>query len=278
MPPKRKILHDAFEELICSTCLQLVVDATQTPCCGSLFCRTCIATWTDKNSSCPCCRKVVYTTELIKDIRSERKSSTFLRSCKNHETGCEFVGGRTEMIEHEAICEHLPPELLREKVLALTKELAVARREISNLVSAHALEVARRKSEVTATAWQKGKDILRKLNGLAVLDMFRRVPAGQTEIYTLMMSWGEKHYNLIITVANFNVSAILHCRDIPVKETHNRTINVVLIHPEGPYLNKLTTINANFTVGESKGHGNGNWMSATEFQKFFKDDIFAIGV
>mmetsp|Transcript_9353 Transcript_9353/g.13997 ORF Transcript_9353/g.13997 Transcript_9353/m.13997 type:complete len:277 (-) Transcript_9353:315-1145(-) len=275
MPPKRKILHDAFEELICSTCLQLVVDATQTPCCGSLFCRTCIATWTDKNSSCPCCRKVVHTTELIKDVRSERKSNSCLRSCKNHGTGCEFVGGRAEMIEHEAICEHLPPELLREKVLALTKELADARREISNLVSAHALEVARRKSEVTATAWQKGKDVLRKLNGLGAVDMFRRGPAGCSEIYYLWFNFDEIFYELEITVAHFNVSLKLICLDFPVKETHYHSIDVVLIHPEGPHLNKVTYIDATFTQGDERI---GNWMTAAEFRRFFKDDMFAVGV
>jgi len=216
--------------------------------------------------------------DLISDKRSDRKSSVMQRCCKNHGTGCDFVGSRAEMIEHEANCEHLPPETLREKVGVLTNELANARREIATLVSTNSLEVARRKSEVTATAWQTNKEVLRKVNGLGVVEMFRKTAVEAPEVYTLSFVCAEIYYNLIITAANFNVSAMLYCRDVPVKETHNRTNTVVLIHPDGPQLNKVTKISVTFTKGESKGHGNGNWMTSTEFRSFFKDDTFAIGV
>ena len=130
---KRKKIDYVDEELLC---IQLVVNATQTPCCGALFCRVCIMTWTDINFSGPCCRRIVYSSELIIDVRSERKSRVHLRCCKYYDNGCEFVSGRTEMDAHEKICQVKPKSKnLRAENQALSLELIGAKQKITDLDS-----------------------------------------------------------------------------------------------------------------------------------------------
>lgn len=266
------------EDLNCTTCLQLVVNATQTPCCGILFCRTCIVTWTDVNSSCPCCRKNLNSAKLVTDVRSERKSSAKLRNCKN--SGCDFSGGRSDMTQHETVCVHpLEPELLRAKVRDLTLALGQAKQEIAHLTEEKTLEITRRKTEVTAAAWQKKEEILRKMNGLGVVVMLKK-ETRTSEVYKLnfVNPVTKTAYFVQLKVANYNVSAMLYCKESPVKEKHNYTVSVTLIHPNGPQFNKVSKLHASFNKGENCGYGNRNWMNDTEFRTFFKDDMIAIGV
>mmetsp|Transcript_9351 Transcript_9351/g.13994 ORF Transcript_9351/g.13994 Transcript_9351/m.13994 type:complete len:275 (+) Transcript_9351:14-838(+) len=272
---KRKI--DVDEELLCTTCFQLVNNATQTPCCGALFCRSCIEPWTNRHSSCPCCRKIICSNQLIADVRSERKSSVHRRCCKNSDFGCEFMGGRTETTAHEQICR-IQPELLRTKINDLTLELSEAKKKISRLEAENERQVSSRKLQDTKKEWLK--KVLGKTVGLNVVKVFLSAPARSPEVYTLNFECNKSSYQVVITVANFNVSAMLFYRDaLEMQRNHKFTVKVVLIHPDGPQLNKSTTITANFKKDQSLvGHGNGNWMTAAEFGKFFKNDMFAFGV
>jgi hypothetical protein len=61
------------DELMCSICFDLAVDAVQVSCCGALHCRACIS----KCTACEMCRNPV--PELVPDIRRERLSAAALR-------------------------------------------------------------------------------------------------------------------------------------------------------------------------------------------------------
>lgn len=50
--PKRPNENDGSDELMCSICFDLAVDAVQVSCCGALHCRACIS----KCTACPMCR------------------------------------------------------------------------------------------------------------------------------------------------------------------------------------------------------------------------------
>jgi len=109
------------------------------------------------------------------------------------------------------------------------------------------------------------------------VNVFLKTPVGFPEVYTLDFMDTNVNYQVVITVANFNVSAMLYLRDNPVLKTHHKTVKVVIIHPSGPQHNKATTIKAHFIRGQSLGYGNCNWMTSTEFISFFKDNMFTVG-
>ena len=99
------------EELTCSICIELVVDAVQISCCGSLYCRACIC----KCTCCPLCRKSF---EIIPDVRCERLSAATLRKC----TWCSFRGNRASVSQHEAReCDLIPASILRNKIEELVE-------------------------------------------------------------------------------------------------------------------------------------------------------------
>jgi hypothetical protein len=102
--PKRPFSEEN-EELKCSICFDLVVDAVQVICCGTLYCRSCICNC----ATCPLCRKAF---SIIPDVRCERLSAAALRQC----TWCSFKGNRTSAADHEAReCEFVPVGVLRKQ-------------------------------------------------------------------------------------------------------------------------------------------------------------------
>lgn len=112
--PKRPNENDGSDELVCSICFDLAVDAVQVSCCGALHCRACIS----KCTACPMCRNPVL--ELVPDIRRERLSAATLRQCPHQ--GCAFEGNRASVASHEEDCEFVPRAVLKEKNLLLQRE------------------------------------------------------------------------------------------------------------------------------------------------------------
>ena len=102
--PKRHYSEEQ-EELKCSICFVLVIDAVQVICCGTLFCRACIckcATWS-------LCRKPF---SIIPDVRCERLSAAAVRQC----SWCSFKGNRASVADHEAReCHLVPVGVMRKK-------------------------------------------------------------------------------------------------------------------------------------------------------------------
>lgn len=124
---KRKSDHtdgagEIDEDLSCVTCYDLVVNATQTPCCGSLFCRECISKWLTSKETCPCCRKMLLEKQLITDVRTERKSANHPRCCKYKNEGCNFIGTRNEMMAHNSTCQY---ELIEEQRNELQRSISL---------------------------------------------------------------------------------------------------------------------------------------------------------
>jgi CheY-like chemotaxis protein len=102
-------------DLVCVICVDLVVDAHQTTCCGSLFCKSCISSWVNRVSVsgraqlCPTCRTQLTSSMIVVDVRSDRKSAEHIRYCPFHaEFGCAFAGNRREVSSHQETCTYKP--------------------------------------------------------------------------------------------------------------------------------------------------------------------------
>jgi hypothetical protein len=118
--PKRQHCElDDNEELRCSICFDLVVDAVQVRCCGALHCRACIS----KCATCPLCRKPLGAESIISDVRCERLSAAAIRRCSHAANGCTFKGNRASVTDHEALCDFVPPGVLRAEIHKLNEEL-----------------------------------------------------------------------------------------------------------------------------------------------------------
>eukprot|EP01035_Chromulina_nebulosa_P006961 gene6961-9385_t len=272
---------DGFDEdVACVTCHDLVVNATQTPCCGSLFCRTCILEWVCAQKSCPCCRKLLSGAELIADVRTERKSACYPRSCKFKGEGCYTIGTRNEMSEHEKSCQFVPRTILNEKIDGLNTKLA----ESNILVSQLQAEVERLKAEKlkvieehvslrVTSAFQSPEAIIRSTYKVAVV---RQYQAGK-ESYKFPYKPTDYGYKLVIAIANFNVSLKLYCTD-RAEAAHLEKIQVTLFHPDGPSKNKTTNVEANFLKDDKRGYGVATWMSEDEMKSFCRNDKFFVGI
>jgi hypothetical protein len=110
---------DNNEELKCSICFDLVVDAVQVRCCGALHCRACIS----KCATCPLCRKPLGAESIISDVRCERLSAAAIRQCSHAANGCTFKGNRASVTSHEALCDFVPPGVLRNEIQKLNEAL-----------------------------------------------------------------------------------------------------------------------------------------------------------
>ena len=107
-------------DLSCGICFELMVDATQTACCGGGFCRACIK----QVGTCPLCRAVLNAGRVLSDARAERLSAVKLRSCTHK--WCRFTGNRAELAAHteDAHVDH------RALAAELREQLAVVRQEL----------------------------------------------------------------------------------------------------------------------------------------------------
>jgi len=86
---------------------ELSVDATQTSCCGQLFCRNCIMLALSATSLCPKCRSECHSEKsLFRDVRGERSSKAAIRGCPHQ--ACSFRGDREGVRNHLDSCEFRP--------------------------------------------------------------------------------------------------------------------------------------------------------------------------
>lgn len=103
--------------------------AKQVNCCGGLFCEACIGVWVNKettgNRSCPICRAVMNTSNIVADLRSDRKSAaqTSHFHCPYHESHeCDFIGTRQEVATHKLDCPCDPNLCTSQRCKASTAE------------------------------------------------------------------------------------------------------------------------------------------------------------
>jgi hypothetical protein len=109
------------EDLLCTICLRLVLEAAQTGCCGNLYCRKCIFTWLNTNATCPSCRAGLRFDDVLPDVRAERRSAAATRRCVHYQYGCRFEGNRAAMHYHEIMCAFAPQEIREKQISKLLR-------------------------------------------------------------------------------------------------------------------------------------------------------------
>lgn len=266
------------EDVACVTCHDLVVNATQTPCCGSLFCRTCILDWVCVHKTCPCCRKLLSVAELIADVRTERKSACYPRSCKFKDDGCNTIGTRNEMMEHEKTCKFIPRTILNEKIDDLNTKLTESNILVSQLKDEKKRIILEHVNLRVASAFQPPEEIILSIYNLTWMPFILKAGKEAYEItYCYPKATVTKKYKIAIAIANFNVSLKVYCIS-SVVDAHQEKIQVTLIHPDGPSKNKTTNVVANFLKDDKGSYGEATWMTEEEMKSFCRNNKFIIGL
>ena len=280
------------DDLLCITCHDLVIDATQTACCGSLFCRSCITTWIAASDSCPTCRSSLQLKNLITDVRSDRKSASQPRCCKQKEYGCEYIGSRNEMVEHEKSCKFIPITFLEQQSHELSAELSEAKQKIVTLTAelADAKVLATADSRLSQKALQQCQNLLtkslktagfqepylKKVNNLNVVKVFPLDPNPNMK-HRFFYTNAEEEYCIRISIGMRYVSLSLYC-DTRIVKAHTEDVGFVLIHPDGQHLNRKIRLSADFVERGRLGCSYDEWMTAAEFVGFCRAEAFACGV
>ena len=159
---RRAVLSDDVD-LQCLICQELVVDATQTMCCGALHCRSCVS----RCKTCPNCRKPLSNDRIIPDIRSERLSAARLRMCPYAVDGCTFEGNRSSVAIHEQQCDFVPRSVLRKKIEELNIVIAAKDTEIQRANKAAQETLKQQELMLCALGPDPAISALRVLYGLA---------------------------------------------------------------------------------------------------------------
>eukprot|EP01032_Pedospumella_encystans_P013996 gene13996-16092_t len=258
------------QELLCMICTELVCDARQANCCGSIYCKTCIEQWLigKVNGSCPSCRASLKMESLVVDKRTERQSAVHPRNCQNYLRGCSFVGGRKDVANHERICAYI---CKNPQCRALRAREIARDQQIANLKLDH-------NKQLLASAWQSSEQTLQKLYGLGYVKL-DHVSSVRREYHYTFSIFGTEYdgYRCGIELNNYNVSAICSTCGEASQPQQNRALTFVLIHPSDPALNSEVTVNA---VANRVGLRwcVANWMTTHEFEAFTKDGKFAFGI
>eukprot|EP01032_Pedospumella_encystans_P013995 gene13995-16091_t len=262
------------EELLCVICTELVRDARQATCCGSLYCKACIEKWlTGKvDGSCPNCRSSLEIKNLVVDKRSELQAAAHPRNCQFYVRGCRFVGGRRDVATHERTCTSNPSACSNEHCLTLRSRDLERRQQIARLEKDH-------KKQLLASVWRTREDNLQNLYGLGCAKVFY-INNFERSSHTLAFRSGAIGYNCRIELKHFNVSIICYPDYAADLTDPPRSYVFVLIHPSDPALNREVSIYAVASAGNyavMQG-GNANWMTTREFEAFSIDGKFAFGV
>ena len=284
-------------DLLCVTCRDLVTDAMQITCCGSIFCRACITPWLTDNSSCPCCRNAVTIADVFCDLRSERKSANHPRACKHKERGCEFIGDRQETVVHDNLCEYIPVAPLRKKISDLTAELneaatdrlisaariVASEQQIEAFADEKVRTAAAHKQALQAAAWTMPKAILRSnQHYLNVVEVMPRIDSNHLfDSYKLRFAYKSRPYICEVrSSTQYDSVSLFLCCDQNVRIAHTQQAQFVLLHPTNPSLNRVTNLTATFASGSHKGNGAGvkKWMSRSQFLSYCTYDSIAAGL
>ena len=260
------------EELLCVICTELVCDARQSVCCGSIYCKACIEKWltTRVNGTCPSCRSSLKIESLVVDKRSERQSATHPRNCQYYANGCTFIGDRKDTATHEKMCSSNPSLCTNEHCRVQKFREFLINQRIKKLETDL-------KKQLLASVWKTPEQNLQSMYGLGFVQFFTVYDAHHAE-YTHRFRKGSVPYSCKIEVKHHNVSIL--CWSETWTEV-SQTIKFVLVHPSDPLLNREVSITVPGNVGrvsETGRWGHVNWMTAGEFAIFSQDGKFAFGV
>ena len=77
----------------CTICHMIPRKPAKVPCCGNVFCQSCIISHSQKSNRCPLCREEL-NTELIQivDKKCERRIMNLVVHCVNQSLGCDWTG------------------------------------------------------------------------------------------------------------------------------------------------------------------------------------------
>lgn len=223
------------EDLVCAICIDLVNDARQVSCCGSLFCKSCIEQCQRRcgHAVCPNCRTVLISSNILVDKRSERKSADHLRNCMYHEEyHCSFIGNRSAVLKHQTTCEYNPIVCKNEYCRKLHMQESERQQQAVSQESAL-------KKQLIATAWQAPEETLRIVYNLTKVEFFRALN-GPVQEYRMAFMWANTYYMCTLSVAHHNVS--ISCNSAGFLRDQDLKVKCVLIHPSDPLLNRSVEI------------------------------------
>ena len=223
------------EDLVCAICIDLVNDARQVTCCGSLFCKSCIEQCQRRcgHAACPNCRSVLLPSNILVDKRSERKSAEHLRNCMYHEDyQCSFIGNRTAILKHQVTCECNPTLCKNEPC----RKLFLQESERAQAAANQDLAL---KKQLVATAWQAPEETLRSAFNLSRVEFFR-ASDGPVQEYQMAFMWSDTYYICTLSIAHHNVS--ITCNSAGFARQRDLKAKCVLIHPTDPTLNRSVEI------------------------------------
>ena len=286
-------------DLDCTICKGLVLDATQSICCGSIFCKACIDKWLktkeeeeDEDTICPHCRKTFRdeNKDLFPDLRTDKKVSERKRHCKYQESLCTFIGTRDEVAQHEPVSQNIPVDDILERQLeemkgtnlVLEERISTMHGEITSLHS---------RDEIL-----KVQDIKNLKNLRSMMDFFFKdyysvveffdlalsgqVPRDSTYYFCYVKARSVTPFKVQIRVENNNVSLYLFLEGTRTSAI-TENISICLFHSKQSYLNKKkyhTQLSHTFGIDGTAGYGYPNWMTAEAFLQYAKNGRFGVGL
>jgi hypothetical protein len=262
---KRRSGSSDQSDLLCLICHELVVDATQSICCGTLHCRSCISQWLVSHATCPNCRKPLSDERVVPDARCERLSAAHVRQCAFEEHGCKFEGNRASTAAHEKECEFVPLSFLREKIKIVKRKkkqtvqvMAQQIQEYEKLVAFH--EIMERQLMKSALGPDPAQNAIRTLYGFSPSKFVAQVKR-QDVINEIEPFFAYPQISVAFRMIenNHNV-AMLFRRDDDESETPSlifdpgQRLTVRLLHPYDELRAKtvsfdLTKLNTSFEEG-----------------------------
>jgi len=89
----------------CIICLLIYSEPVATHCCGSIFCKECIATWLRKRAVCPTCDKPLDHSSITSVLRQSKATVDLLEvHCPHAHDGCSFTFRYGSLKQHLKAC------------------------------------------------------------------------------------------------------------------------------------------------------------------------------
>ena len=92
------------DDYTCAICLEAVIGARQTSCCGHHLCQFCGETIAAKNAPCPICRQENMVS--VPDLYFRRKLNELIIYCTHKSRGCPWTGELGGLEDHCGSCEY----------------------------------------------------------------------------------------------------------------------------------------------------------------------------
>jgi len=101
---KLETLENARRMLECSVCQDVFTEATETDCCGQVYCKECIDRWISESGSCPMCR-IPLTTSMLRPARhAQRMANEMIVQCPY----CDEEMKKAVLASHLDDCDQAP--------------------------------------------------------------------------------------------------------------------------------------------------------------------------